>query len=264
MKDFLTVKEFSKLSGIATTTLRYWDEIGLLSPVERGSENNYRYYSPRQIILANFITVMSSLNIPLKMIAQADEDRNPASVVEMLERREKVLDMEMARLREGYSIIHTRRELINFGMRADISEISITHLDDREIVFGPPCEFLEGQTFYEPFMQFCRQAKDLRINLNFPIGGYHKNMESFLATPDQPYCFFSLDPTGNSKQEAGDYLVGYVRGYYGELGDLPEKMAAYIRENSLPCSGPVYTMYLHDEISIKEPDQYLAQISVAL
>jgi len=264
MKDSLSIKEFSKLSGIETTTLRYWDEIGLFSPESRDPNNNYRCYSPQQIVAANFIKVMSSLNIPLKTIAEVDEARNPELIVQMIERQEKVLDKEMMRLRECYSIIHTRRELINFGMNVDESEISTEWRDEAEIIVGPPCEFKEGQSFYEPFMQFCRQAQDLRINLNFPIGGLHESMENFLRSPGQPDHFFSIDPTGNSKREAGEYLIGHSRGYYGVFGDLPERMAAYAQEHSLTCYGPVFALYLIDEICIKDHDQYLARVLVAV
>jgi len=264
MKDFLSIKEFSQLSGIETTTLRYWDEIGLFSPAMRNPQNNYRCYSPGQVIAANFITVMSSLNIPLKTIAEAEEERDPASIMKMIEQQEKYLDKEMIRLRECYSIIHTRRELINSGMKADESEISVVRREETEVILGPPAEFNEERTFYKPFMQFCQQSRDLRINLNFPIGGYFECMNNFLKEPGQPFCFFSLDPTGNNTWPAGEYLTGYARGYYGEFGDLPARMAAYAQENSLVYSGPVYCTYLLDEICYKDPGQYLVQVSVAV
>ena len=264
MKDMLSINEFAKLSGIEATTLRYWDEIGLFTPAMRDPRNNYRRYSAQQVITANFITVMSSLDIPLKAIAQADDNRDPESIVAMIEQQEKVLDKEMIRLQESYSIIHTRRELINYARKVDESQIGVISVDAREIILGPPSNFKAGNSFYEPFVQFYQQAKSLRINPKLPIGGYHENMDSFLRAPGQPYCFFSLDPTGNSRWEAGEYLTGFVRGYYGEFSDLPDRMAAYAEAHALVCTGPVYSMYLLDEICYKDPDQYLAQVAVAV
>ena len=263
-KEYLTIKEFSKLSGIETTTLRYWDDIGLFTPEKRNPDNNYRYYSPQQIVAANFITVMSSLNIPLKTIAEAEAQREPESIMRLIEQQQRVLDKEMLRLRECYSIIHTRREMIIKGMKVDASKISIEQRDEQEMILGPPNEFKEGKTFYEPFMEFCNQAKELRINLNYPIGGYHDSMDSFLQAPSQPDCFFSLDSSGNSKRKAGDYLVGYSRGYYGELGDLPQRIEACAKEHSLSFTGPVYVCYLLDEICYRDPSEYLVEVSVAL
>ena len=45
MKDryYMTIKEFSNITGIKSQTLRYYDQIGLFSPEHRG-ENGYRYY----------------------------------------------------------------------------------------------------------------------------------------------------------------------------------------------------------------------------
>ncbi len=277
MKDFLTVNEFSQLSGIEKTTLRYWNEIGLFYPAKRDSENNYRYYSPEQLISVHLITVFSELNIPLKTISAVERERTPEAVFDFLKQQEKQMDMEMKRLRERYSIIHTRSELIWHGIqlkqqfnRIDETDkesstgIYVSPVDEYTYILGPPNDFGEDEPFFEPFARFCQQAAELRINLSFPIGGYHTTPESFFNSPGNPEHFFSMDPTGNKKVPAGEYLKGIVRGFYGELGDLPARMAAYAQENGLTLSGPVYTVYLHDEICINEPSQYLKQVFVAV
>jgi len=288
MKDFLSIKEFSQFSGIEQTTLRYWDDLGIFMPAKRDPENNYRYYTPDQIIAVNFITVLSSLNVPLKTIGEIDNERTPEKIVRLIEQQEKLLDMEMRRLRECYSIIHKRREFMNYGIKLmagfnivdgvridadeshadaipiDVSKISVMYRDDAAAILGPRNHFDESGEFYKPFMNFCNHAEELRINLNFPIGGYHDNMESFLKAPGQPDYFFSMDPTGNVKREAGNYLIGFSLGYYGQFGDLAHRMETYAKENSITTFGPVYTMYLFDEICVKDPSQYLAQVCVAV
>ena len=44
----MSIKEFSRLTGISRELLRFYDKIGLLTPESRG-ENNYRYYGFQQI-----------------------------------------------------------------------------------------------------------------------------------------------------------------------------------------------------------------------
>lgn len=263
MKEFLSIKEFSKLSGIESSTLRYWDDIGLFSPAKRNPENNYRYYSPQQIIAVNFITVLSGLQIPLKTIDEIRNGRRPENVVELIEQQERQLDKEMLKLRERYSIIHVRRDLIKEGMMADAAELTVRELPEMALIIGADTNFKE-ETFYEPFMRFCRQAESLRINLSYPIGGRHGSMEAFLKAPGQPEQFFSIDPSGNSRRVKAKYLVGYKHGYYGEFGDLPEKMVAYAQEHGLTFSGPVYAYYLLDEICLEDPSKYLSQVCVAV
>ena len=262
--ETLSIHEFSKLSGVESSTLRYWDEIGIFSPVMRNPENNYRHYSPAQLLALNFVTTLSELEIPLKTIAELRKHRDPEHFLDLLEKQEKQMDMEMRDLRQRYSIIHARRELINMGMKVDIDSISIMRFESRAMFLWPRNEYKDGDSFIAPLSSFVASTSQYHINLSFPVGGYHDDMESFSKAPGRPDHFLSIDPIGTYERKAGDYLVGFAKGYYGEIGDLPERMAAYAKEHSLYTVGPVYTLYLHEEICTDNPNQYLAKCSVAI
>jgi len=264
MEDYLSIQEFSSISGVEASKLRYWDEIGLFQPVTRNPENNYRCYSLAQLLALNFVTVLSELQIPLKSIAELREERNPDKLLALLEKQERQMDMEMRNLRQRYSIIHARRELINVGVKSDESQVAVMYMDDKEMILWPRNEYEEGDTFIEPLAAFITHTDDYHINLSFPVGGFHDNMESFKKAPDRPDHFLSFDPVGLHTRKAGNYLTGFARGYYGDVGDLPDRMIDYASQNKLKISGPVYTMYLHDEISTKDLSFYLAQCCVAV
>jgi len=262
VKDFYSIQEFAKITGVEASRLRFWDDIGLFSPAMRNPDNNYRYYTLPQITAVNFVAVLSDLNIPLKTIGELRKDRDPENFIKLLEKREKELDIELRLLRQRSSVIHARRELINYGMKVDDSEVAVLHRDDKELILWPRNEYGEGSTFIEPLAAFVSRADEERINLDFPVGGYWDSFESFHEHPSRPDCFFSIDPTGTHLRKEGKYLVGFSRGYYSEMGDLPERMASYIKENKLHITGPLYVIYLHDEICTPDTDQYLAQACV--
>ncbi|MBQ6786627.1 MAG: MerR family transcriptional regulator [Lachnospiraceae bacterium] len=77
-----TVKEISKLTGISTRALRYYDEIGLLTPTER-SEAGYRLYDEKALEKLNAILFLRELGIPLDKIKEVinSEDCNYALVL---------------------------------------------------------------------------------------------------------------------------------------------------------------------------------------
>jgi len=264
MRKTLSIQEFSKISDVEASTLRYWDEIELFTPVARNPENNYRHYTLAQLVALNFVTTLSSLDIPLKVIAELREQRNPEQLLEILQKIEKRMDMEMRNLRYRYSMIHARRELIQMGMKVDESKISVEYLDEREMIIWPRNEYKEGDTFLDPLSKHIANLREYQVNLSFPVGGRHDNMETFIERPGCPDNFFSIDPIGTYIRKAGKYLVGYARGYYGELSDLPERMDTYAKENNIIIVGPVFTMYLHEEISTADPSQYLAKCTVAV
>jgi DNA-binding transcriptional MerR regulator len=78
-----TIKEIADLAGITTRTLRYYDEIGLLSPATIGT-NGYRLYDHRSLLRLQQIMFFRELDIPLneiqKIINQPNFDVKAALV----------------------------------------------------------------------------------------------------------------------------------------------------------------------------------------
>jgi len=259
--DLLSIKEFADFAGIKQSALRYYDEIGVFSPASRG-ENNYRYYSPIQITTIKLINVLTDLGVPLSQIKEMGNGRTPESAMELLSHQEQSLDAQLLQLHAAYAVIHVFRNNIQSGLLANENEITLQDLHPQPMILGPENNFGDDKYFFKTFIRFCNTAHSSRINLNFPVGGYFSSLEAFLENPARPSNFYSQDPSGTFKKAAGKYLLGYTRGYYGEFNNLPERMLAYAKEHNLVCQGPVYELYLLDEISVNDPDQYLSQVSI--
>lgn len=264
MSDTLSIHEFSKLSGIESSTLRYWDDNGVFAPLKRNPENNYRHYSISQLIALNFVTTLCALGIPLKTITELRENRDPELLLDLLDKKERELDIEMNKLQVRYSIIHTRRELIKLGLRASVNDLSVVYLEEKPLMLWHRNNYNEGDSFLESLAAQILTIGKRRINLSFPIGGLHDNIYAFIKDPSRPNRFISIDPLGTYTRKAGDYLVGYSRGNYGQLGSLPEKMHDFARKNSLELTGPVYTLLLHENTCVKDPADFLTQCSIAV
>jgi DNA-binding transcriptional MerR regulator len=260
-KDRLSIKEFSKLTGVKETTLRYYDDMGLFSPAVRG-ENKYRYYSPQQLTTINAINMLHELDMSMKRIGEIERTRSPESIYEVLGERERELEEELSKLNQSFNIIHTLRDMISEGLEIDEHAISVVKMDELHMKIGDKNVFGQSSYFYDAFTRFCYKAKEKGIDLRFPIGGMFDDFETYLGDARQPGHWFSVDPSGDVVKPAGKYVVGYDRGYYGDEVDLPQRMEAYIKEHSLKPKGPVYGIYLHDEICLKDPDNYLLQASV--
>jgi DNA-binding transcriptional MerR regulator len=66
----LKIGEFSRLSQTPVSTLRYYDDIGLLKPVSVDGFTGYRYYSADQLPTLNRITELKDLGLSLAEIVQ--------------------------------------------------------------------------------------------------------------------------------------------------------------------------------------------------
>jgi effector-binding domain-containing protein len=217
-----------------------------------------------QTITVDFIKVLIEVGVPLTIINEMNRNRSPQSVLALLAQQENKLDAQLLKLQTAYSIVHTYRNNLQAGMYANENDIAVRELDEAHFILGQKADFGDTDTFYKPFMEFCNAAHENKINLNYPIGGYYEDIHAFLNAPSKPTRFFSQDPRGNSKRKAGRYLVAYTRGYYGEFGDLPQKISAYAQKHAFSFCGSLYITYLLDEISITNHRQYLSQIVVGV
>lgn len=96
-----TINKLAKMAGVSTRTLRYYDELGLLSPV-RESSNGYRIYGQKEIDRLQQILFYRELGVPLKEIRNilSSKDFDGCAALEShlsaLLARRKQLDMLIA------------------------------------------------------------------------------------------------------------------------------------------------------------------------
>ncbi|MCI6736570.1 MAG: MerR family transcriptional regulator [Intestinibacter sp.] len=64
-----SIQSLSKMAGVSTRTLRYYDEIGILKPA-RIASSGYRVYSEKEVDLLQQILFYKELGIELKVIKQ--------------------------------------------------------------------------------------------------------------------------------------------------------------------------------------------------
>lgn len=77
------IGEFAKLTGLSVPTLRYYDQIGLLSP-EVKLTNGYRLYAGRQMFQTQFISNMKSVGLSLEDIRYLVQHPQPEVILPKL------------------------------------------------------------------------------------------------------------------------------------------------------------------------------------
>ncbi len=84
----MKIKEVSKITGLTSHTLRYYEKIGLVRHIERNS-SGLRVYTDQDLIWIDFLTKMKLTRMPLKeLIHYADsyysEDKDMETRIELL------------------------------------------------------------------------------------------------------------------------------------------------------------------------------------
>ena len=109
-------KDLAKLAGISIRTLRYYDQIGLLSPHER-TEGNYRIYHDEDVNKLQHILLFKEMGLELKQIKILMKNLND-------EKRVKVLETHLSSLHRDQK----RIELLIDNVKKTIQSIKGEHI----------------------------------------------------------------------------------------------------------------------------------------
>lgn len=92
----MRIGELSAATGVDTDTIRYYERVGLLPPVQRGS-NGYRTYGPAALERLAFIRHCRSLDMPLADIGRLLDflDAPDADLTGI----DELIDTQLARVR---------------------------------------------------------------------------------------------------------------------------------------------------------------------
>ena len=107
-KNTYTIKQIADMAGVTTRTIRYYDQIDLLKPVEIHS-NGYRYYDRSSLLRLQQIMFFRELDLPLEDICAIINQPN-FDMVDALEKHRLSLEAQQKRLQR---LLHTLDQTID-------------------------------------------------------------------------------------------------------------------------------------------------------
>jgi DNA-binding transcriptional MerR regulator len=109
----LKIGDFARISGISIKALRYYDDIGILTPVHTDTFTGYRYYGLEQIARSERITALKAMGLSLDQIALMLEQRlSDDDVRALLHEKRRELGVQMDVLRTQIDEIDCQLELM--------------------------------------------------------------------------------------------------------------------------------------------------------
>src|SRR5690242_7307675 len=90
------IGDFSRLSLVPVSALRYYDELGLLKPVKVDPVSGYRYYSATQLTRLNRLLALKDMGLSLEQIARLlDKELTPEQIRGMLKLKQAELRQQL-------------------------------------------------------------------------------------------------------------------------------------------------------------------------
>src|SRR5215210_2543647 len=107
------IGDFSRLTKVPVTALRYYDEMSLLTPSRVDRWTGYRYYSSEQLPRLNRILALKDLGFSLEQVSLLlDGDLSTAQIRTMLEMKRDEVGLTVAAEKRRFALLQTRLERI--------------------------------------------------------------------------------------------------------------------------------------------------------
>jgi DNA-binding transcriptional MerR regulator len=137
-KMFITIGEMSKLSGVSSHTLRYYDKANILKPEIRDENNGYRYYTASQFPVLDMIVHLRSLDFSIEFIKEHFDKLDYGYTLDLIEKRISENKKEIEKLIEIEKKLEMQKQYFTSLLKAD-------------------------KILYKPFLEDCEEMRGIFI-----------------------------------------------------------------------------------------------------
>ncbi|WP_442600536.1 MerR family transcriptional regulator [Paenibacillus sp. KN14-4R] len=250
----LSIGEFSKICGVSTKTLRYYDDIGLIHPDEINHENGYRYYSIRQLKKMIFINRLKSYHFSLeeiKVILELEKDLSEENLCSALNRKRREIQEKLNAFE--YTLKQMSTDILNLEKGIPI----MSYLDHIEVqlVETLPMSILYMRQMmssddyalgYEKYFSrlYEKIATEKLTLLGMPMTIYH-SPEYNPAGNDTEFAIPIEETVKGTRDLSGELCAKSVlKGSYSELTSVYAKLREWIENEGYELVNSPYEVYV--------------------
>lgn len=266
----LSIGEFSKICGVSTKTLRYYDEIGLIHPDEINPENGYRYYSIRQLKKMLFINRLKAYQFSLeeiKAMLEWEEDQSEEKLCAALHRKRREIQEKLNDIK--YTLQQMNHDILHLENGIPI----MSHLDHIEV------QLVETVTINILYMRRMMSSDDYVLG----YGRYFDRLYEKIATenltllgpPMTIYHSPEHNPAGNDTEFAipikeavkgtrdlpgGLCAKSVLKGPYSELTPVYAKLMEWVENEGYELVRSPYEVYVTDPNQAAVPEDIVTEV----
>jgi DNA-binding transcriptional MerR regulator/predicted transcriptional regulator YdeE len=262
----LKIGEFSKLVQVSVPTLRYYDQVGLLKPVEVDRSTGYRYYSASQLPRLHRILALKGLGFSLEQIAAVlAEGLTPEQMRGMLRLRHAQISQQLAEMQSQLVEVEVRLQQIEREDAMSSYDVILKHVDP-QLVASVRATLPEHNAI-----------SPLYAEVYAALGPHASAAGQTLAIwYDEEYRDHDVDGAAafllrSRVPESGRMRVHTLpaitiattvhQGSYNTLIEAHEAILKWIEANGYRIVGPSRELYLHNTMPIRHDDpSYVTEI----
>lgn len=265
-----SIGEVSKLFHISVSSLRHYEEIGLLKPKYISPDSGYRYYGLEQFEILNNLKYLRTLDMPLGDISNFINNRDIDIIEDKLRQQKKIVQNKINELKRIERKIEHRLSWIEDLRGIELGIISVVTLPKTRIVWmNNKLSINEYVDMEEPIRELDKLSGESVVFLGkVGLGILPENLESD-KTDFYDGIFLILDDediyNGNTKLLLSTKAVRLrFNGYHADAKPHYKRMLKYIKENNLKVTDFSRETTLIDYGLTNDKDKFVTEICIPI
>lgn len=263
----LQIGQFARITGLPVRTIRYYGDLGLLTPAEVDPTSGYRYYRVAQAERVSRLMALKECGLSLEEIRLVLDDQLTAEEFrDLLEARVDELVRESELITERLQRARAQLDLLTKRLEKTMPEVTIKNTERTTIAFIR--EQIGGIEEIGPMFPRLFSAVDVAAGIGPAANIYHHfsddgtsiDLEAAIPVADD---YVAPAPAKTRVIEPAQVASVTHYGAFNRLHEAHAQLLAWVEANGYSVSGPSYEWNLVcTEPVTQDNETYVTELQV--
>lgn len=267
-QKLFSIGDVAKLFHLSVSSLRHYEDVGLLIPEYTDPDSGYRYYGARQFEVLNSIRYLRALDMPLSEIADFLSNREIERMEEKLQSQKKAVIEKQEELKRIERKINHRLQMIQDAKNSIFDTVYLNMKKACRMVWvGDSLKIHGFLDMEEPIRKLeNRQAEAVVFLGKVGVGISEENLRNS-QFDSYDGIFLILDEEDHFEgtvTEVPETLCVSIRfhGSHTEAAEQYRRLMDYIKEHKMQISGFSREITMIDYGLTNDPGKFVTEISI--
>ncbi len=267
-KKLFSIGDVARLFHLSVSSLRHYENVGLITPAYVSPDSGYRYYSAEQFEVLNTIRYLRTLDMPLSEIIDFLQNKDVRRIEEKLRQQKEIVVQKQQELRRVEHKIDNRLQWLLDAQSVPLDTVSLIQLPACRVVLAEYPLTIENFLDMEAPMRKLDQSEAEAVIFLGKVG-LGISAEHLLMGQTDKYdsVFLLLDHediyTGKTDTLLETLCVRLrFRGSHAEAPAQYKKLLEYIEKHQMQVSGSSREVTLIDYGITNNTEKFVTEICI--
>ena len=264
-----SIGEVSKLCSVSKKALRFYDEIGIISPDQVSPSNHYRYYSRNSLLDLTILKYYKQMGFRLeemRSLINSEEyrkmERGFLEKINELQDEQTAINVKLLSVKDWYELLVEAQTIIE----NDVREVSAKYIEPQEFGFMEQ-DFIADEREAVINLEWTDYLESIKIQI---IGAVNITFPSWRQRLDgtcekmkiMQKMIFPSKPEHQIQVGGEMMLTCYHIGSQKPISETYQKIEAYAMEHGYKLAEDSWERYVTDCWTTNNSDMYVTEVRI--